>query len=245
MATDPNGVLIPVDVSSPVDLNLSALEILAPGRVVILGYWPVPDQATPAQLRDQHEDTAQERVDALADRLADRTFAVTSRLVFTLDRDDSIDRAANEYGAAAILTPGDGIVTGSAAQRVLVLLKPDLNIDRILSVLGHHLSENDLQVTLFHAAEEQAEAMEYMLRGAADQLSDLGVASDRIDWTVETDGSRVNTILSTAPTYDLVVLGETQPSVRERVFGVVQSSLLDQTDRPVMTIRPSDRSADV
>jgi len=243
MATAPNGVLIPVDISSPVEINLSALEVLAPGRVVILGYWPVSGQVTPAQLRDQYEETAQERVTALTDRLEDGTFTVTSRLVFTLDRDDSIDRAANEYGTAAILTPGNTDVTGSTAQRVLILIKPDLNIDRILSVLGHHLSENDLQVTLFHAAEEQAEAMEYMLRGAADHLSDLGVASDRIDWMVETNGSRMNTILSTAPTYDLIVLGETQPSVRERVFGVVQSKLLDQTDRPIMTIRPSDRSS--
>ncbi len=245
MATDPNGVLVPVDVSAPIEADFSVLELLAPERVVLLGYWSVPDQSASAQVRDQYQTTAQERLDTVASRLDDRAATVSSRLVFTPDRGDSIDRAANEYDTAAILTPGDaGVSVADADRRVLVLLKPDPNIDRILSVLGHHFAGTQLRLVLFHAAEEQARAMAYMLRGAADRLAELGVPSEQIDWEVETDRSRINTILSTAPAYDLVVLGETQPTVRERVFGLVQSELLDRTDRPVMTIRPADRSTD-
>ncbi len=243
-AGNADSVLVPVDVSTEVAGDLSAIDLLAPGRVTVLGYWPVPDHTAPTQLRNQYETTATDRLETLLTTLTNRHVDVSKRLVFTPDRENSIDRAANEYGSAALLTPGNStsIDKNSTEQQVLVLLKPDRNIDRILRVVSELFTANEADIVLFHASETADDGMEYMLRGAADRLRELGIARSRIDWQVETGQSRLNAILSVAPDHDLIVLGETQPSVRERVFGVVQSNLLDQTDCSVMTVRPQSRT---
>lgn len=79
-----------------------------------------------------------------------------------------------------------------------------------------------------------------MLREMADQLSEVGIDSDRITWEQSTKPDRIEAILSQVTDYDFVVLSETQSSLRERIFGQVQSTLAEKTGKPLLTIRTNN-----
>jgi nucleotide-binding universal stress UspA family protein len=251
MATSEESVIIPVRLDTPPEphvgahdddadspyLDTSIVESLAPTQVILLGYWPVPDQSSPQQLRDQFENEARESLEGVRKSLENRGFEVTSELSFTKDRDHLIDRVANKHSCKSVLSPG--VVGSDPPDSVLVLLKSDSDLDRIVSTLGTLFGHSDVDILLFHALERQddVEATEYMLNGVADRLEAQGIRPDRIRWEQSERGSRVETIVSEAANHDLIVLSESEPTVRERIFGPVQSAVSDRTERPSLTIR--------
>lgn len=222
---------------SAVQVNTSILESLAPTQVVILGYWPVPDQSAPQQLRDQFEDEARESLNAIREALENLGFRITSELSFTKDRSHLIDRVANRHGCKSVLYPGT--VRSTPMESVLVLLKSDSDVDRIVDTLGTLFADSDVDMLLYHAVErgDDVDAMGDMLQGVADRLAERGIHPDRIRLKQSDQGARIDTIVSEVSEHDMVVLSESEPTVRERIFGPVQSAITDRTDRPSLTIR--------
>lgn len=251
MATPEGRVVIPVPVDEPPStaddgrhelegpdhVSPSIVESLAPTQVVVLGYWPVPDQSVPRQLRDHFEDEAQATLRSQAQALRGLGAEVVTELSFTRDRNHVIDTVANRYDCTSVLFPGTTRTT--PPDSVLVLLRSDASVDRIVSTVGPLFADSDVEVELFHALEgdDDVDAIEYMLHGVADRLVDRGVDADRIRWEQSEPGPRVDSIVSEVANHDLVVLGETEPSVRQRLFGPVQSGIADRTDRPSLTVR--------
>ncbi|MFC7098847.1 hypothetical protein [Halobaculum marinum] len=224
-------ILVPFDVSEPAPPELDVLEELGAVEVVLLGYFPVPDQAEPALVRDQHGSEAAGQLAALADQYG----AVDDVLVFTHDREATIDRIADEYDSSTVLTTGRSAGTG----RVLVPLRGDVNLDRILGVVADLLLAGDETVTLFHSVGEDTDPSqgELLLMGAVDRLAEYGVDRDRVDWQVSQDSDPVADIVDLGATYDLVVLGETEPSLRERIIGDRLSTIVDALDVPALIVR--------
>ena len=240
MSTTLNRVLIPVDVSEELSLGGTLIETLPLAETVLLGYWPIPDQTTANQARDQFENEARQRLESLADRFTNQGVEVQSELVFTNDRRQLIDRATNEYSCQSVLIPGTESPP-SGTTRGIVLVKPDADLERIVTTLGSLFDETNVELFLFHAVESQNEYLydstEYMLRGMVDHLDTLGIDRERITWEQSTDSERVEAIFSEVTDYDFVVLSETKPALRERVFGSVQSKLAENTRKPLLTIR--------
>lgn len=253
MAISEDSIIIPVrldqspsphieahtEISGGAHISPSIVKSLASTQVVVLGYWPVPDQSAPQQLRDQFGDEAQESLEVVREPLEDQGFEVTSELSFTKDRNHLIDTVANKYDSKSVLIPGE--VRSTPPESILVLLKSDSDLDRIVDTLGSMFADSDLDILLFHALEKgnDVDSIEYMLHGVADRLTDRDIESDRIRWRQSDRGSRVETIVSEVSDHDLVVLSESQPTVRERLFGEIQSSITGRTDRPSLTIRAS------
>lgn len=251
MATPEGRVVIPVPVDEPPStpdderhelegtdhVSPSIVESLAPTQVVVLGYWPVPDQSAPRQLRDHFEDEAQETLQLQAEALRGRGAEVVRELSFTRDRNHVIDTVANRYDCTSVLFPGT--TRRTPPESVLVLLRSDAYVDRIVSTVGSLFADSDVEIELFHAVEEDddVDAIEYMFHGVTDQLVDRGIAADRVRWEQSDLGERVDSIVSDVANHDIVVLGETEPSVRQRLFGPVQSGIADRTDRPSLTVR--------
>jgi len=63
-------VLVPMNAADPVEPPPALVELLHPHRVVVLGYYPVPDQASPEQLQAEHGETAAETVENAAEHFA-------------------------------------------------------------------------------------------------------------------------------------------------------------------------------
>jgi len=229
-------VLIPVNAAEGEDLPVALVEILSPLRVVVLGYYPVPDQASPEQLRSNHEAEAIAAIEDATAQFADRGVDVESVVVFTHDRAETVDHIAIEHDVDAVLTPGD---CGEELARVLVPLRGDGNLDRILSFVTDLMRESDATATLYNVAESDDEASrgELLLRGARDRLTENGVDPDRVEWQLDRGGSPGDAIVAAAQEYDMLVVGESEPSLRERIFGQVTGRIVERVDRPALVVR--------
>jgi len=227
-------ILVPVDISAPEEFDRSLLELFGPMRVVLLGYYPVPDQSAPEQLRDEFEEEAAENLRRLADDFDEDT-EVETVLVFTRDRDKTVERVGEEHRSDAVLTAGDV----DTVEKVLVPVRGDRNIDNIAEFVGALMQETDATVTLFHVAEDEGEEStgEYLLRGVSDRLKEDGVDPDRVDWKQSTEGSPKNEITEYAEGFDVLVIGETEPSLRKKIFGDVPTKVVDATGMPVLIVR--------
>jgi len=74
-------------------------------------------------------------------------------------------------------------------------------------------------------------------RGAADRLSDASIDPDRIEWTLVDSGSPRDAIVEAAADHDLVVLGETEPTLRERILGTVLTPIIADIEQPAIIVR--------
>jgi nucleotide-binding universal stress UspA family protein len=199
--------------------------------VVLLGYFPVPDQAEPAHIKLEYEDEAAATLDAIADGRGD----VTEVLVFTHDREATIDRVADEYDCDAVLTLGDT----DHIDRILVPVRGDHNVDRIVSVVAGLLEGGDATATFFHSVDEDSDASqgESLIRGMVDRVTGYGIEADRLDWTLSEAGDPRGEIAARGESYDLVVFGETEPSLTERIIGDTLSAILDRLEVPALVVR--------
>ena len=235
-----NRVLLPVDVSGSISLPETVIDMVQSSEVMLLGYWSIPDQSTAEQHREQFGAEATERLQAVGEQLASREIEFQAEVVFTKDRGELIDTAANKYGCQSVVIPGAAEPSAGPA-RGLVLVKPNADLNRFVTTLGALFAEGNVELHLFYAAKKDTEHLydstEYMLRGLASQLTELGIDSDRIEWEQTTGGKRIEMILSRVPDFDFVVLGESSPSIRERIFGTVQATLAEETEKTQLAIR--------
>lgn len=233
--TGDSTILVPVDVSVTEPPDQVILDLLKPVNLVVLGYYPVPKQTAPAHLKEDHETEATERLERIVDRFARGNHDVEDVLVFTKDRRDTIDRVADQHDCDAVLVPGET----DAVEQILVPLRGDVNLERIVSLVGDLVRASDATVTLFHSVPEGSDPSqgEFILRGAADRLAEDGVDRDRIDWQLSEGGSPKRQIVDLVADHDLVILGETEPSLRERILGAVLRPILDEIEKPAIIVR--------
>jgi len=233
--TDTPTLLVPVDVSTDALPSDGLTDFLAGIDVVLLGYFPVPDQSLPAQLKLNRSDEASERLNRIKERVQASNVAgsVETELVFTHDRQDPIDRVAEERACDGVLIPGE---TGSV-ERILVPLRGDRNLDRILSFAGAVARHNGASITLFHAVTDGDEDGEALLATAAEQLTAGGLDDGQISRQLSEGGDSYAQIVEKGAAFDLIVLGETEPSLRERIFGSIPAKITEQTDCPVVVVR--------
>jgi len=224
-------ILIPVDISDPEPPPLDVLDVLRPFEVVLLGYFPVPDQAEPALIKHEYEADAQTRLDAIAEGRPD----VTDILVFTHDRGATIDRVADQYDCEAVLTAGDT----DHIESILVPIRGDVNIERIVSVVAELVRGSRATATFFHSIDEDGDPSqgEYLLRGTVERVTEYGIDADRIDWQLAEEGDPYSDIVALGEQYDIIVLGETEPSLRERIIGDMLSRIIDDIEIPALIVR--------
>jgi len=224
-------ILVPVDVSEPDTPTLAVLDLLRPFEVVLLGYFPVPDQAEPALIKDEYESEAAARLDEVAAGQGE----VTEVLVFTHDREATIDRVADKYDCDVVLAGGDT----DKIERILVPIRGDANLERIDSVVAGLLRGSDATATFFHSVAEGDESSqgEFLLRGTVDRLTEYGIDGDRIDWRLSEGGDALTDIVGLGGEFDMVVMGETEPSLRERIIGDFLSRVIDEIEVPTLIVR--------
>jgi nucleotide-binding universal stress UspA family protein len=230
-----SNILVPVDVSSDDRPPRPLVDLCRSVDVVLLGYYPVPDQVAPAQLRQDHEADAAAALETVADEFRASGIDATEVLVFTHDREDTIDRVANEYGCDAVLTLGEV----DRIERVFVPVRGDTNLGEIVSLLADVMRMGDVSITFFHSVAEDGDVNhgEFLVRGAVDRLEEAGIDPERIDWELSDEEAPHEEIIELARAYDLLVLGETKPSLRERILGSVPARIVDAVDKPAFIVR--------
>ncbi|WP_458190429.1 universal stress protein [Haladaptatus sp. NG-WS-4] len=155
--------------------------------------------------------------------------------MFTHDRAVTVDRVAEDYECDVVVVPDDV----KDVKRVLVPIRSDVNIDRIITVVGTALDESNVSVTLFHAAppEENSSVGDILLEHAVEELVEASVNRDRIETVNVNTESLVNEIVGATTDHDVIVIGETEPSLVEEILGDVPTRIIDQSGQPVLIVR--------
>ncbi len=230
---DAHRILVPFELPDHKPVPAALAEEITTMEVVVLGHFGLPEQTPPAAGRDQFEDEARAELDEIAGAFADGA-EVTSRLVFGKDRAKTIDRVALEEDCDVILTGGE---TGGAVDSVLVPLRGEDNLAGVLAFVAELQASGDATVTLFHVAtEDDRRPGEELLDDAVAELTADGVPAERIE-TVQTDGDPMDEIVSMGHDHDVIVIGETEPSLRERLFDEAPVRITAATERPVFVVR--------
>jgi len=229
-------ILVPVDASDPAAPPQALIDLLGPHQLIVLGYYPVKDQTATSQARAQFEAEATEATDAVTNRFIEHGGDAESVVVFTHNRSETIDSVAAEYSVDAVLTAGH---VGESVTRILVPLRGDDTLDRILRFVSVLLQNSDATATLLNiAADDEAAARgELLVRGACDRLAEDGIDSARLAWREERSSAPGDAISEAATDYDLVVVGESEPSLTERILGDVTDTVITNSSDPLLVVR--------
>ncbi|EMA35456.1 universal stress protein [Halobiforma nitratireducens] len=229
-------VLVPVDVLGGEGVPQSVVDAFASVPITLLAYRTIPDQIGTDQARDQYGDRVRAELEALRAVFEDAGCEdVSTRLVFTHDRLQTFERVAlaEDCDAVLLLNPA------AKLESVLVAVRSDVNLEYIAGFLGTLVAGTDLEVTFFRvvADESDREDATDLLETAAAELTATGVDRDRIAVSVVVDGSPTREILRAADDHDLLVVGESRPSIRRFIFRDRAKTLARGTVDPVVVIR--------
>jgi hypothetical protein len=233
--TNRPSILVPIRVLDGESVPEGVPDLLAHAHVVLLGYHVVPEQTAPGQAQLQFEDRATERLDEYESMFEDAGATVERRLVFTHDGGKTIDRTIAEHDCMAVLAPN---ATGSV-EDVLVAVRGAVGVDRLARVVAGLFAATGVSVTLYHVAgpDETDEDVGTLLDGVVNRLESLGVDISRIETRVERDREPLDAIVEAADAFDVVVMGESDPSLTTFVFGMPADQVADRFLGPVLVVQ--------
>lgn len=222
-------VLIPVAVLEGETVSPGLMNLLGTLDVTVLGYHVLPEQTPPDQARLQYEDRATSALEDLSEEFRGAGGAADHRLVFTHDREQTIDRIADEIDARALAISG---MTGDV-DRILVPLSGDVAVDHILSFVEDLVGDRDIGVTLFLTTETE-EATTERLDTAAEHLRSSGIS---VRTTAVAGRASFEALIDEVPGHDVIVIGERAPSFRSFVFGEESERVASASVGPVLVVR--------
>ena len=228
-------VLVPVAVLEGETVSSGLVNLLGTVDVTVLGYHVLPEQTPPDQARLQFEDRATSALEDLTEEFRTAGGAADHRLVFTSDREQTVDRVAAEVAARAVVVSG---ATGDV-DRMLVPLSGDVAVERVLSFVADLVGDRDIGVTLFLATETEATAAE-RLETAAKRLRRGGID---VRTTAVAGRAPFEALVDEVPGHDVIVMGERAPSFRSLVFGEESERVASASVGPVLVVR-DDESLD-
>ena len=235
-----SSILVDVELPDPEPLPSELIRVLSSLRVVLLGWFSVPEQTSPAQARDQFREEARATLDEVARRFEEAGTEVTTRLVFTGDKFDTLSRISTEEACDAVLIPGPI----EHLRRLLVPLRGLYNVQRIVPFIADLIQDSPTtDVTLLHVlADDDTDADADLFDPVVAQLAAHDVDTELVERRTIAADAPAGTIVDEAANYDLVVLGETKPSVREVLFGTVPERIVRAVDVPVVVVRHEDEA---
>jgi len=234
--TNPSSLLVDVELPDPAPLSPALVNLLSSLRIVLVGWYAVPEQTSPAQARDQFEETARAALAPIAAAFEEAGATVETHLVFTGDELDTISRISSEQDCDAVLIPAQM----QRLERVLVPLRGLHNARRIAPFVADLVQDGTTAVTLLHileADETEAASRERVLQPAAEMMTDHGLRAGLLDLKTTAADDPATAVVEWSADYDLVVLGETEPSVREILFGSIPEQIVSGAHVPVVVVR--------
>lgn len=227
-------VLVPLAVLEGQTVPEAVAELLSTVPVVLLGYHDLPEQTPPDQARLQFEDRATATLDDVEAVIDGVGGTAEQRLVFTPDRDETVDRIAAEEGCAAVLltNPTRGV------ERLLVSLRRGEPV-RVARFVAALIGDRDIAVTLLSVArdEDAEERRRERLDAAREALAERGLPRDRIAEEVAISKTPVRTVVEAADDHDAVVTAERRRSIEEAVFGERARRIARESLAPVLVVR--------
>jgi nucleotide-binding universal stress UspA family protein len=221
-------VLVPVAVLEGKTVSPGLINLLGTMDVTVLGYHELPEQTPPDQARMQYEDRATAALDDLSEEFRSAGGAADHRLVFTHDREQTVDRIADEVDARVLAISG---MTGDV-DRLLVSLSGNVAVDGILDFVVDLIGDREIGVTLLLAADE--ETAPDRLDSAAARLRDADIA---VETAFASTGSPFDALMDAVVDHDAIVMGEQAPSFASFFLGEQHERVAAASVGPVLVVR--------
>jgi hypothetical protein len=222
-------VVVPVEILEGETVSAGLISLLGPADVTVLGYHVVPEQTTPEQMQAQFGERATGALEDLSQEFRAAGGEADHRLVFTRDRDQSVDRVVEESGADAVALTG---ATGDVG-RLLVSVSGGVAIERITAFVEAVAADRPIEVTLLSAT-EGASADPGRIEAVADELTAAGV--DVVAVTA-LDESPLDALVDAVPGHDAIVMGERAPSLSSILLGDFEDRVASATVGPVLVVQ--------
>jgi len=235
-SNDRLSVLVDVELPEPRPLPDALVRLLSPLRVVLLGWYAIPEQTAPEQAREQFEAEALTALDQAARPFRERGADPETFLAFTPDQFSSIEQISREAECDAVLLPNQM----QDLSHILLPVRGLQNAEKIAPVCAALIQNDVTSVTLLHvmADEESREsATADILDPMTDALVRAGLDKGMIRQEAVTGPDAVDSIISHAADHDAVIIGETEPSMREILFGTVPEQIVERANVPVILVR--------
>ncbi|PEN12236.1 universal stress protein [Longibacter salinarum] len=232
----PSSILIDVELPDPSPLPPALVKLVSSLRVVIVGWYEVPEQTSPEQAREQFEDEAGDALQEIATPFEEAGADVTQRLVFTGNVFDTVSRISVEENCDAVYIARPA----KQLQNVLVPLRGTHNIEEIMAFVADLLKERETKVTMLHVIEKgesEEKVLSQIIEPARARITDQGIDDAMLSDRLIASDDPADVIIEEAEKYDLVVLGETEPTIRDILFGTVPERIATNSNVPVMVVR--------
>jgi nucleotide-binding universal stress UspA family protein len=229
---EPPKVLIPVRVLEGQTLPESVVEFLAPSAVVVLGYHVLPEQTPTEQASMQFEDRARAAVEDIAHTFHEAGRDVETRVVFTHDRDQTVERVATEVGATAVLLPNP---TGDI-ENVLVAVRGTIDGNRLADLVATLVGDGDEAVTLW-GIDTGVSDIESALDDVQQSLLGRGLVAARITRETTASETPVYDIVDRSDDFDVIVMGEGGQTVLSVLLGDDAERVAEGAVAPVLVVR--------
>jgi nucleotide-binding universal stress UspA family protein len=231
---EPPLILVPVEVLEGQTVPEKLATFLAPSDVVVLGYHVLPDQTPAEQASLQFEDRAQEAVEDIAAVFHEAGRDVQTRVAFTHDRDQTVERVAAEVGATAIALPNP---TGDI-EEVLVPLRGFVDVNRLADLVSTLLADTDGRVTVWGlAANESDFDASNAVQDALETLRSRGLPDEQVAAETDVVESPVRKIVERSADFDAIVMGEGGDSLLAALFGEEATRVAEGAVAPVLVVQ--------
>ncbi|MFT4947119.1 MAG: nucleotide-binding universal stress UspA family protein [Natronomonas sp.] len=224
-------VLVPVAVLDGETVSAGLMNLLSTMDVTVLGYHVLPEQTPPDQARTQFGERATAALEDLSEEFRTAGGDADHRLVFTHDRQQSVERVADDVGAAAYGISG---TTGDVEQ-LLVSLTGDVDPTQIGEFVVELIGDRAIGVTLFVAGDDDGR-----LETATDLLAEAGIETE----TRRADGRPFDALIDAVADHDGIVMGERAPSLSSFVFGDEAERVAAASVGPVLVVRSEDEQSE-
>ena len=234
---EPPRILVPVAVLKGQQVAEPLVEFLAAADVVLLGYHVIPEQTPAEQASMQYEERAKDAVEGIAHVFEAAGREIETRVVFTHDRDQTIDRVASEVSATAVLLPNPA----GEIQNVLVPMRGAVDVDRMADLVATLLAGRTGSVTLLGLSQEDGGfAADQAVEHVRQTLLDRGFDPEHVLTDTTVSDMAVRTIAERAADYDVIVMGEGGPSLLTTLFGDTAERVAEESLGPVLVVRAGE-----
>ncbi|WP_424019046.1 universal stress protein [Halorientalis pallida] len=227
---EPPRVLVPIEVLEGQTIPQSLVDFLAPAEVVILGYHVIPEQTPTEQASMQFEDRAHAAVEDIAASFADAHSDVEERVAFTHDREQTLDRVADDVDATAVLLPNP---TGEIDD-ILVPLRGVVDVDRLADLVATLVDGDDRRVTLWDLTVGDDTAL---LDQSERTLRDRGLTDAQIRTESDDVEFPTRAIVERSDDFDVIVMGEGEQTLLTTVLGDTSERIAEGAVAPVLVVR--------
>ena len=227
---EPPRILVPIEVLEGQTIPQPLVEFLAPAHLVLLGYHVLPEQTPTEQASMQFEERARAAVDDIAAAFGEVHSDVQTRVAFTHDEDQTLDRIADEVDATAVLLANP---TGDITE-LLVPLRGIVDVGRLSDLVATLVDGDDRRVTLWDLT---GEADTTLLDRSEQMLRDRGLTDEQLRTESDEVEFPTRAIVDRTDEFDIVVMGEGEQTLLTTVLGDTSERVAEGAVAPVLVVR--------